>query len=318
MIQNRFYRTFGLHRWATVALLLVLFALEGCVKRTDFEVRTALEGGIEIALEWETTATPIPLTFAFYSEGEDTFLYKEFEGTSEGFKGMLPVGAYKVLAYDKNALRVKYRNMDSYDTAEVYAEEAVKSTYAGDNRQIGEPGMVYSAGECVGMATLKIEAEKTLKAQAQPQNRTRSVMLRFEIKNGVNITTITGEIDGVSASVLLASGKSSNYAARLPFLVTRVEDGSFHTSVALFDFIDAESGLTEVHTMDVTLGEVGGATHDMTLDLTDTIREIVDENGGVIPIEIPIEVIVDMTDIEHITAIVHPWVPGEGGGEVIG
>lgn len=319
MIQTKFFKTLLWHRLVATTLLLAMVVLEGCVKRTQFELTSEPEGQIEIVLEWQPEATPTPLTFAFYHAGEGTILYKEFEGTTEGFKGVLPEGEYKVIAYDKSALRVNFRNMDSYQSAEVYAQEAVKTVKAGGGTLITEPGVVYAVGECAGMETLTVTADKILKTKAQPQNITRSVVLNFEIKNGASITTITGAMEGVSSSVLLCSGKSSSYSARLPFLVNRAADNSFQTSVSLFDFIIAEVGDTEVNTMDVTLGEASGATHDITLDITDTIRDIIHNNGGVIPIEIPIEVVVDMTDIEHITAIVKPWEPGgEGGGEVIG
>lgn len=319
MIQHKFLRTLGGYRQVVAMLLLAAFTLEGCVKRTEFELASIPEGQIEIDLEWEQDATPTPLTFAFYHAEEGALLYKEFEGTTEGFKGMLPPGDYHVIAYDKSAQRVSYRNMDNYHRAEVYAQSVAEAVKAGEGQLISEPGMVYAVGVCVGMETLPITADKTLKAKAQPLDRTRKVMLNFEIKNGTAITTITGAIGGVSSSVLLCSCTSSNYSAQVPFHVDRATDNTFYTSVALFDFISSAVGDEQVNTMYVTLGEADGSTHELTLDLTDVIRDIIHNNDGVIPIEIPIEVVFDMTDIEHITAIVKPWDPsGEGGGDVIG
>jgi Domain of unknown function (DUF5119) len=318
MIKNTILRTLGVRGWIAAALVPALFALEGCVKRTDFEQQSALEGSVEIALDWAQTATPTPLHFAFYRVDNGSLLYKEFEGTTEGFRGTLPVGEYNVIAYDKSAQKVGYRNMCSYATAEVYAQDASEGSKAATST-IAEPGAVHSVSECVDMATLTVTTDKTLKAKAQPQNRTRSVVLNFEIKNGSTVTTITGAMDGVSSSVLLSTGKSSNYAARLPFKVSSAADNSFQTTVSLFDFIAATAGAEQINMMDVKLIEAGGATHNIRLDLTQTIREIIQENGGVIPIEIPIEIKVDMTDVDGITAIVHPWdKAGDGGGEVIG
>ena len=60
-----------------------------------------------------------------------------------GFEGKLPVGKYKVLAFNSETANVETVDMDSYEKAAVIAKSVV-TVRSGENMRLAEPGPVYA------------------------------------------------------------------------------------------------------------------------------------------------------------------------------
>lgn len=113
-------------RPAAVWLLgTAMLALAGCVKR-DLEIRPD-EGCVEIVLDWtKAGGSSRSARLLFYNESGT--LVKEVSGVTDCFKGTFPLGNYRLLVHNTDAVRVDWRGTERYESAEVFALPAQYGT----------------------------------------------------------------------------------------------------------------------------------------------------------------------------------------------
>lgn len=297
--------------------LLSLVLLSGCVKR-DLEYRIGIpdtgEGKVEIALDWGGDNRPKEARYLFYRE-EDGTLYRSFEGISDSYKGNLPAGKYRLIVHNTDATRVGFCGMENYATAFVFAlsEESVKSLRGG-GACIQEPDGVYGIGQCKAGVTLDVRKDETLISTVYPHCLTRQVKLHFELEN-MQMEQIGGYLNGVTPSVLLATGECRPANCAVAFTTTnQVQGTEFTAAVQVFNLRTAEQFAPNSNTLDVTLTDAAGQGHNTTIDITDTVKEVIDKNGGKVPIEIPVKIELVLIDNGNLQAIVTPWDDGGTGG----
>lgn len=306
----------------TGALLMVslsLVLLSGCVKR-DLEYRTGVpsdgEGGVEIALDWGGEERPQEARYLFYRE-EDGTLYRSFEGITDGYKGTLPVGKYRLIVHNSDAGRVGYCGVENYHTAFVFAlqEESVKSSRAG-GACIQEPEGVYGIGECEHGVTLDVRKDETLVSTVHPGSLTRLVKLHFELEN-MQMEHIGGYLNGVTPSVVLATGECRPADCAVAFsAVAQTQGTEFTAAVQVFNLRTAQQAAAGSNTLDVILKDNDGQEHETTIDITSAVKEVIDKNGGEIPVEIPVRIALTLIDNGNLQAAVTPWDDsGTGGGD---
>lgn len=304
---------------ALLAGLLSLAFLSGCVKR-DLEYRTCVpsdgEGRVEIALDWNGEVRPQQARYLFYRE-EDGTLYRSFEGITDGYKGSLPAGKYRLIVHNTDAGRVGFCGVEKYATAFVFAlsEESVKSPRAG-SACIQEPEGVYGIGQCEAGLTLDVRKGETLVSTVHPRSLTRLVKLHFELKN-MQVEHIGGYLNGVSPSVVLATGECRPAGCAVAFsTVTQVQGSEFAAAVQVFNLRTAQEAAPGSNTLDITLTDDQGGSRNTTVDITDAVKEIIDKNGGKTPIEIPVSIALALIDDGSLQAAVTPWDDsGTGGGD---
>lgn len=298
------------------ALLVMLFA--GCVKR-DLEVRpSGTDGYAEIALDWDGQTHPKSAHFLLYNESGE--LVKEAMGVTESFKGSLAAGTYRIVVCNEDAVNVDHRGLDNYATAEVFV--LTKGAQLKSNRAtplIQEPRQVFGTGVFKEFEQLVIESNKTTTATVVPKLLTHEVQFFFKVKGSDEIRSLEGVVNGVCSGVFLANGvynTASSYS--LEFVTsprseaTKVE---FVANVGIFNLLTNSESAAGTNTINITLTEANNTEHSATFDLTEVLKEIIVNNGGVIPIEIPVEIVLEVRDLGGMTATVRPWDDsGSGGG----
>lgn len=295
--------------------LLFLVLLSGCVKR-DLEYRTgtpdAGEGGVEIALDWGGDERPREARYLFYRE-EDGTLYRSFEGVTDGYKGTLPAGKYRLIVYNTDAVRVGYCGVENYHTAYVFAlpeENGVKAASA----CIQEPEGVYAIGECEAGVTLDVREGETLISAVHPRCLTRRVRLHIELEN-MQMEHIEGYLNGVTPSVVLATSEYRPANCAVAFTTTpQIQGSEFTAAVHVFDIRAAHQDTPGSNTLDLTLTDGSGESHDTTIDISEAVSEVIENNGGEIPVEIPVKIELILIDNGNLQATVTPWDEGGTGG----
>lgn len=293
----------------------------GCCKRKLD--RGILNGYVEIALDWSgTTAAPAGSEFWFYPQDGSQPL--KFECRTDVFRGELPKGTYRMIVHNTDASEVSYRGMNGYSTAEVYAnkktepeEDRVK---AGSSTSIAEPRQVYGSGQCAAGQTFKVGYRDTLYTAVSPVALTRTVSFRFDVTNMANIASVAGYLDGVAGSVYLSTGKRSyGQSCSTAFTATEVSGTggtSYLTQIRVFGLSSQDEGKNGNNTVCIRITRVDGTVHETLVDISDAIRGLINENGGEIPLEIPVRI--ELTLIgTNLTASIETWDQSGAGGGVV-
>lgn len=323
-MRNRIFRIVSA-AWLPMAISLLL---TGCVER-ELETRPATgDGYAEIALDWNALPAPCQSArYLFYDESG--ILVQEVTGLTYGFKDKLPSGKYRLIVHNEDALQVDYRGTDTYETAEVFAQPLPNvyrsaTPLIADLPCILEPQASFGTSGCAEGEWLTVSPGKTTRTTVSPVTHTRQVEFRFVVKGAIAVQSFTGILTGVAPGIFLATGKvNRSEVCTLQFAATTQGQGKsddtkfFATRLSVFNLLTTATSPAGTNTIAVTLTDAGGTLYETSVDFTATLQEIIAENGGSIPIEIPIEVLLEVADIEgSITSTVRPWdESGTGGGK---
>lgn len=315
---------------ASLPLLTATALLSGCVKR-ELEMRPAppQEGTVEIAFTWpEGQERPVGAHLRFYTE--DGVLYREHSDLTDGYTGTLPAGSYLLILHNTDAEQVDYAAMERHSTAEVYAlaSSGLKPTAPGES--LREPHKVYGIGRHDQGENFTVTAGQTLQMTVAAERLTREVQFYFKVSGLNAVQAIGGTLRGVSPSVSLCTGECRPVSFVQPFDGTpyvpqntqvRTKAGSelhhFSTMLEVFDLLTRKESPAGTNTIyvEVTSGE--GTLYPLRIDITQTLQELIENNQGTLPIEIALEVELQINPVTaEISAKVTPWdQSGTGGGE---
>lgn len=274
-------------------------------KRLDYRIP---EGYAQVRLQWDEGVAPAGSRFYFYPTGGGEVLVRECP--AEGFSGVLPAGEYWVIVSNTDALQVGFRNMERYETAEAYVLPA-QANRSGESSFVGQPENLSLAAGLDDAATLVVENRGTLATSASPRVRTKRVRMFFRIDDTAPVTECRGTFSGVSPSILCATGACSNSSACVGFTAAPGGDEyDYAVEISVLDLVEPVSG-APTHRLDLQLQKSDQTTSEVTIDLTETIREIVEAGGGV-ALDIPLDIALVSVD-GTLRASVKPW-DGEGSG----
>ncbi len=103
------------------------------------------------------------------------------------------------------------------------------------------------------------------------------------------------------------------------FPTDRVTDNSgynYKAEISVLDLIKPNSGFG-THTVRLNVVPNGGDPYTVTADVTKVVDQFLKDNGGTIPVTIPVEVGIELKKIGGVlTAEVTDWIPGTGGGTI--
>lgn len=308
------------------ACLLVALLFSGCAKR-DLELRPDSPpspdevGYTEIALDWGEDARPHPARFLFYNA--DGALVREVTGVTGTFKGSLPPGTYRLVVHNEDAGQVEYRGTDRYETAGVYAQEteyayslpkfALRSRATRHDAGIPcilEPQTVFAAGACKEFDEIVITAGETTTATIAPVELTCLVSFRFIVRGESSVQSLSGVLTGVSRGILISSGKqdvSSSCAVEFSGVPRDGSSSDYTTQISIFSLLATKESPAGTCMVSVTLTDDAGKPYTGTFDITHTLKDILLDNGGTIPVEIPIEVTLQIKDVGELEATAAPW-----------
>lgn len=287
-------------------LLCALLFIGASCTRQDLEHRVPA-GHVEIGLSWEGGAVPSGSRFWFFPVNGGEVIVREASG--EGFSGTLPPGEYRVIAANLDAQHIDFRNMDRYETAEVYVVPDETSA----DPCLCQPGNLYL---CSGeeSALLTVSDRETVKLTLAPRSRIRQVRLRFAVDDP-EIASCSGLLSGVSSSIYCATGSCTGRPASVGFTASSDEGmGAFLADISVLDLI--RPGSDPTHLAKLTLMRGDGTTVPVTVDLTDAIRTQIEGAGGALPDEIALAVSFHTVNGE-LHASVESWnTGGSGSGEL--
>lgn len=320
------------------ALFFALAAETGCTKEALDHYKN--EGFLDIELAWPEGAAPKGTRVHLYpvaadgsaltaAEGEQLPACQSFECSAGGFHGRVPVGSYKVLVYNSDTENLVLRNEDDYDKATFYVMTESEVAAAGKASRakecITQPKNLFVAN-CVHnpdddqqINVVTVPFRERVQVKAAPKAYVKTVILRFNVEGDDQIALDGGTFSGVSSSHHCATAKCSTTSESVNFPTERVTDNSsynYKAEISVLDLIRPNSGFG-THTVRLNVVPNGGDPYTVAIDVTKVVDQFLKDNGGSIPVTIPVEVGIELKKIGGVlTAVVEDWIPGTGGGTI--
>jgi len=262
--------------------------------------------------------------YYFYNTNETT-PYQTFTCDGYGnFSGKLSTGNYRVIASNANPAGAVYRNMDAYETAMVYMDNLhTRSTEntGTRNTRVVALGKIYR----VVLEKLDVNTNDTIRHTPTPNLLTRTLTLNFALSGELmeEVKAISGTLLGIYPSVQLSTGKTiESEIARAPelsmnYAADKQEDG-WKASINLFGICNPKNGETYQSLSTITL-EMTEANLQTEVELTGSLTNILENNDGTLPIDVPIQINVELELIDiGVSGNVISWsYVNSGGSEVI-
>ena len=296
----------NIHKILKGCLLCALLSIGASCTRQDLEHRIPA-GYVVVGLSWEGGIVPSGSRFWFFPVNGGEVIVREASG--DGFSGTLPPGDYRVIAANLDAQHIDFRNMERYETAEVYVVPDETSA----DPCLCQPGNLYL---CSGEEStlLTVPDRDTVKLTLAPRSRVRQVCLQLNIDDP-NVASCSGLLLGVSSSIYCATGSCTGRPASVGFTASPDENpGTFLADISVLDLI--RPGSDPIHLAELILTLEDGTAVPVTADLTDAVREQIEGAGGVLPDEIFLTISFHTVNGE-LKASVEPWdTGGSGSGEL--
>lgn len=311
-------------RPARVMMLgVAVLSLAGCVKR-ELEIRPD-EGYVEIALDWSKAQSSRSARYLFYNESGA--LVKEVSGVSDCFKGTLPTGVYRLIVHNTDAGQVDWQGCEKYESAEVFAKE---TNYSEGHHPaegvpcIQEPREIFATGGCNESETVEVRRMDTTRLSVTPVVLTKQVAMRFtvEANGGQSVRALHGVLGGVSHGYFPGKGcHNASSSCAVEFAAspeTKAASDAYTARVNVFGLLTTAQSPAGTNTVHVTLDLDDGSQMTGTFDITPALQRILASGGGVLPVEIPLEITLRMqVQGVGLSATVQPWdLSGTGSGDV--
>lgn len=308
-------------RPARVMMLgVAVLSLAGCVKR-ELEIRPD-EGYVEIALDWSKAQSSRSARYLFYNESGA--LVKEVSGVSDCFKGVLPTGTYRLIVHNTDAGQVDWQGCEKYESAEVFAKE---TNYSEGHHPaegvpcIQEPREVFATGGCNESETVEVRRMDTTRLSVTPAELTKQVAIRFTVEV-TSVRALHGVLGGVSHGYFPGKGcHNASSSCAVEFTAapgTKAASDAYTARVNVFGLLTTAQSPAGTNTVHVALDLDDGSQMTGTFDITPALQRILASNGGVLPVEIPLEITLRMQGQGvGLSATVQPWdLSGTGSGDV--
>lgn len=308
-------------RPARVMMLgVAVLSLAGCVKR-ELEIRPD-EGYVEIALDWSKAQSSRSARYLFYNESGA--LVKEVSGVSDCFKGVLPTGVYRLIVHNTDAGQVDWQGCEKYESAEVFAKE---TNYSEGHHPaegvpcIQEPREVFATGGCNESETVEVRRMDTTRLSVTPAELTKQVAIRFTVEV-TSVRALHGVLGGVSHGYFPGKGcHNASSSCAVEFTAapgTKAASDAYTARVNVFGLLTTAQSPAGTNTVHVALDLDDGSQMTGTFDITPALQRILASNGGVLPVEIPLEITLRMqVQGVGLSATVQPWdLSGTGSGDV--
>ena len=311
-------------RPARVMMLgVAVLSLAGCVKR-ELEIRPD-EGYVEIALDWSKAQSSRSARYLFYNESGA--LVKEVSGVSDCFKGVLPTGTYRLIVHNTDAGQVDWQGCEKYESAEVFAKE---TNYSEGHHPaegvpcIQEPREIFATGGCNESETVEVRRMDTTRLSVTPVVLTKQVAMRFtvEVNGDASVRSLRGVLGGVSHGFFPGKGcHNASSSCAVEFTAapgTKAASDAYTARVNVFGLLTTAQSPAGTNTVHVTLDLDDGSQMTGTFDITPALQRILASGGGVLPVEIPLEITLRMqVQGVGLSATVQPWdLSGTGSGDV--
>jgi len=303
---------FDKHTYTEVLLLAVLL-LTACTEAAIYYPENTVEppangteGYVRIYPD-NSVHTGCALTYHFYNTNTDIeYIVSACDGVGN-FEGMLPIGTYRVIATNTDALNVTFSGMQGHTTAAVTA--TVQPTRS--STLLAQPSDIYSST----IGDLTVSPSDTVRYDPVPVLLTRTLNLVFTLMDGLEVSmeSLSGTLYGVYPSVYLYSREplleGIDPASQAIIFEAYTTGKESLANLRLFGLYDPAYGETYTSVMELVLVTSDGIHHTFSVDLTETLSEIIAEYGYELPIELSLPITIRQTEI-GISAGVSDWFPG--------
>lgn len=182
-----------------------------------------------------------------------------------------------------------------------------------------EPQVAFGTGAFNESETIVVTPDATVKASVSATLLTKQMEFHFTVKSDVGVTSLKGVLTGIAPGMFIASQQhNAPTACAIEFTAmpeTKAVTRNFLSRLSVFGLLTTPQSPDETNVINVVLTLDDGKVFQAKVDLTPTLKEIIADNGGTIPIEIPVDVTLEINGIEGLTATVKPWEEGTGGGD---
>ena len=288
-----------------------LSTLTGCT-RADLTYPVQPVGRVQIYPDISTYTLPA-VQYHFYDmSGEQEPIIQDCDGYGN-FDGVLPIGNYRVIATNVAASRVTFVSMDSHETA-IVRLPSLPSPVTGrrmtraEYTLLPQPGNVYSTV----LDELTVSGTATVRKEPTPVLLTKQLNLIFSLEENFadEVTDMTGVLPGIYPAVHLYTHQGVDIETS-PDMATPFEttaDGSDRkVRIYHFGLVDPQHGDHYTSILELQLTMTNGSTATISLDLTETLSDMIDQNNGTLPMNVSIPIELTKTEIGF-TADIGSWI----------
>lgn len=322
----------GLGLLGTVTLAALL---TGCVKR-ELEMRPVdpEEGTVDVSVGWPAGIDCRAARLLIYDDSGALNGSEEFSAGENRFTFRLAAGSYRLILHNTDAQNVDYAATENHVTAEVYALNASGQKPASSGELLAEPRKVYGIGSHDRGDRFSVTAGETQQLNVSPVRLTRDVLFYFEVSGLDAVQAIEGTLRGVAPSVLLSTRECRQVSFGLPFVgesytplqvqspvrpATKAANEAlrFRSTLELFDLLTRKESPAGTNVIETKVTDGDGKPYFVQVDITATLQQLIENNGGTLPVEVPLTVKIEVDPVTaEVRATVTPWdESGSGGGD---
>ncbi|MDF9829912.1 hypothetical protein M2133_001256 [Parabacteroides sp. PF5-6] len=292
-------------------LLLSIICMASCSKKTPLQDEPEeTKGLLYVHPQWVDFEWNHTLYTHLYTTKSALL---DLETASTGYAITAESGVYSLISHNTNISGVQFTDLDNFYQAKATAIRIDQTRT--DDKALYPSGNAYRLA--VEEVTVKAGEENHIYPHVYPL--TRTFVIRFVVTNGDTFNRIKGALEGVYFAVYLATGLPVGEETdwHIPFETAINDDNTATATIHLLGLYDPANGLNYENILPVVLEDDDGDTYPTEIDLSEVLTDILDDNGGQIPIDIPVEIEVALEQINgSLVAVVKPWDEGKGGGEV--
>lgn len=312
---------------ATIIATAVGLLVSGCLQREVEHKVTPTEGKLDVSVDWgEAAKGDQQRAFRMLIYNDKGTLHQEQTSTGNHMQWTLPQGSYHMIVHNTDGANVRYLDMGKHSEGFVYVT-------SNSGQLIDMPQNIYTVAAHDNGKTFQIVGGGEHLINVSPQRATRGVHFTFKIIGLPEISSLRGTLSGVSPGMMIATGEYLDVPCIQPFVGTplanrtaanskasRAQTIWYQTDMEFFNLVSNEQNAPMINVLGVEIVDGNQNKYTVTSDITSSVHEIMIENGGELPVEVPLDVEIEVVDgaIIEIRVSVSEWQgAGEGMGNVI-
>lgn len=301
---------------AKLCWVVILSMLYSSCTEVDLGFRRE-EGTVIIAPDWSGFACPSSACYCFYpDDGTETGVKRADEAVAaDCFSMAIPVGNYRLLAYNTDASGVNFTGLENITSAEVCLASDV------------QPANVYSWN----VDEVEVPLRGTVQFAPQPRRLVKQMVLHFQVTGMEEAEILSGKLNGVYPSVSLLTGEPSKvslsaapdtktkFSATLTRAATRNAEPAYTASanIRLFGLLCPENGAYYDCRLHLQVHNSVDETYSTTVDMNGVMTDIINLYSGELPVDETVEVHIGINWVDStLVAVVKGWTEGTGEGEI--
>lgn len=301
---------------ASLCWVVILPMLYSSCTEIDLDFRRE-EGTVIIAPDWSSFVCPAAARYCFYTDdGTEAEFKRSDETVAPDYLSMtLPVGNYRLLAYNTDVSGVNFTGLENIASAEVCLASDV------------QPANVYSWN----VDDVEVPLRSSVQFAPQPRRLVKQMVLHFQVTGMEEAEILSGRLNGVYPSVSLLTGEPSRaslsaapdtktkFSATLTRAATRNTEPAYTASanIRLFGLLCPENGAYYDCRLNLQVQNSVDETYSTTVDMNGVMTEIINLYSGELPVDETVEVHIGINWVDStLVAAVKSWTEGTGEGEI--